>query len=89
MWPTWEERMTKLVEADMPITRFLPGPHFDPETVSAMSRAYRSACRKLGLGDRNDSVIANHVIELARAGTRNPTTLYRLTVEKFSVGRDN
>ena len=46
-----------------------------------MSRAYQAACRKLDLADRDD--VAQHVIELAQKGVRNPTALYRLTVKEF------
>ena len=58
-----------------------PDQPFDLETIEAMSRAYQVACRKLDLADRDD--VAQHVIELAQAGVRNPTALYRLTVKEF------
>ncbi|MGB8627814.1 MAG: hypothetical protein WCD69_00270 [Xanthobacteraceae bacterium] len=63
-----------------------PGRAFDPETVEAMSRAYQAARRKLGLADRDDlsnDIVTHHVMGLAQAGVRNPTTLYRLTVKEF------
>jgi hypothetical protein len=56
-----------------------PDQPFDLETIEAMSRAYQAACRKLDLADRDD--VAQHVIELAQTGVRNPTALYRLTGE--------
>ena len=54
---------------------------FDLEAIEAMSSAYQAACWKLDLADRDD--VAQHVIELAQMGVRNPTELYRLTVKKF------
>jgi hypothetical protein len=58
-----------------------PDQPFDLETIEAISRAYQAACRKLDLADRDD--VAQHVIELAQTGVRNPTALYRLTVKEF------
>jgi len=58
-----------------------PDQPFDLETIEAMSRAYQAACRKLDLADRDD--VAQHVIELAQKGVRNPTALYGLTVKEF------
>jgi hypothetical protein len=58
-----------------------PDQPFDLETIEAMSRAYQAACWKLDLADRDD--VAQHVIELAQTGVRNPTALYRLTVKEF------
>jgi hypothetical protein len=58
-----------------------PDQPFDLETIEAMSSAYQAACRKLYLADRDD--VAQHVIELAQTGVRDPTALYRLTVKEF------
>jgi hypothetical protein len=58
-----------------------PDQPFDLEAIEAMSAAYQAACWKLDLADRDD--VAQHVIELAQAGVRNPTALYRLTVKEF------
>jgi len=58
-----------------------PDQPFDLETIEAMSAAYQAACRKLDPADRDD--VAQHVIELAQTGVRNPTQLYRLTVKEF------
>ena len=63
-----------------------PDQPFDLETIDAMSRAYQAACRKLDLADRDD--IAQHMIELAQTGVRNPTALYRLTVKEFQKRSD-
>lgn len=63
-----------------------PDQPFDLDAIEAMSRAYQAACRKLGLADHGDAsseIVAQHVIELAQTGVRNPTALYRLTVKEF------
>jgi len=63
-----------------------PDQPFDLEAIEAVSRTYQAACRKLGLADRDDAsneIVAQHVIELAQTGVRNPTALYRLTVKEF------
>jgi hypothetical protein len=63
-----------------------PDQPFDLEAIEAMSRAYQAVCWKLGVADHDDAsseIVAQHVIELAQTGVRNPTTLYRLTVKEF------
>jgi hypothetical protein len=63
-----------------------PNQPFDLEAIEVMSRAYQAACWKLGLADHDDGsseIVAQHVIELAQTGVRNPTALYRLMVKKF------
>ena len=63
-----------------------PDQPFDLEAIEATSRAHQAACRKLGLADHDDAssdIVAQHVIELAQTGVRNPTALYRLTVKEF------
>ena len=70
----------------MPITQFLDRRDVDPEVVDAMSRAFRAACRRLGLADRNDplnEIVAKRIIELGTAGTRDPRALYKLTIDQF------
>lgn len=59
---------------------------FDPQLIEAMARAYRGACRTLGLSMRNDAfneMVARHLIELAQSGVRTSTALYMLTVMEF------
>jgi hypothetical protein len=48
---------------------------------SKRCREDQAACWKLDLADRDD--VAQHLIELAQTGVRNPTALYRLTVKEF------
>jgi hypothetical protein len=62
----------------MPITRFLNGDRFDPETRRIMSVALEMTCIALRAWDSEDDVkqaIANKMIDLAKAGERNPDIL--------------
>jgi hypothetical protein len=62
----------------MPITPFLKGENFDPETTRVMGVALELACLALRTGDCADDVkqaIANNIIALAKAGERNPDVL--------------
>jgi hypothetical protein len=61
-----------LVVAVMPITAFLDGLKFDPETKRVIGVAF------LHLTDRDDlivGIIARKIIELAKEGERNPDLL--------------
>jgi hypothetical protein len=62
----------------MPIRKFLDGEAFEPETIQSMGDALAGACRALGLADRDDPatrLVAAKIIELARAGERDPRRL--------------
>jgi hypothetical protein len=62
----------------VPITIFLEGQQFDPETKRVMGVAFEMACIALGLRDKGDlanNVVAKRIIELAKAGERNPDLL--------------
>jgi hypothetical protein len=62
----------------MPITPFLDGQKFDPETKRVMGVAFEMTRAALRLTDRNDpiiEIIAKKIIELAKAGARNPDLL--------------
>lgn len=70
----------------MPITPFLRGHAFDPETIQNMAEAFTAACRDLGLKDRDDkmtAIVARHVIDLAERGIHTKTALYLLTLQEF------
>jgi hypothetical protein len=59
----------------MPIRAFLDGHQFDSETKRVMGLAYEMACVALRLADRNDvanEIVAKKIIELAKAGERDP-----------------
>jgi hypothetical protein len=63
----------------MPISRFLNGQHPDPETRRLMMgvafEIARAAVRLAGRTDLTDEAIAARIIELAKAGERNPNVL--------------
>jgi hypothetical protein len=62
----------------MPITQFLGGNTFDPETTRIIGVAFELARIALGLADRGDmadQIVARHIIELAKTGERNPDIL--------------
>ena len=62
----------------MPITPFLKGENFDPETKRIMGVAFEAARSSLRLSDVSDrvvEVVAKKIIELAKAGERNPDLL--------------
>jgi hypothetical protein len=63
----------------MPITPYLDGFEGDSEAKRILGVAFEMACVALQLagrsGDLADEVIARRMIELARAGERNPDVL--------------
>ena len=70
----------------MPITPFLRGQAFDPETVEAMGKAFVMTCRTFGLIDRRDAMtnlVAAKIIELAQRGLKNPLALHLAAMAEF------
>ena len=70
----------------MPITPFLRGQAFDPETIEVMGRAFALTCEALGLSDRTDAktkLAAEKIIELAERGFRNPLALHLAAMTEF------
>jgi hypothetical protein len=68
----------------MPITPYLIGEQFDAETMRVLGLAFGLVCLALqveGSGDDVKQAIANKVIELAKAGTRNPDLLCERVLE--------
>jgi hypothetical protein len=62
----------------MPIRPYLDGHRFDPETIRIMGVAFEMARAALRIANRDDltnEVIAQRVIELAKAGERDPDAL--------------
>lgn len=62
----------------MPITPFLDGASFDPETVRLMGIAFEKARAALRLADRIDpvnAIVAKKIIALAKAGEHDPQRL--------------
>jgi hypothetical protein len=62
----------------MPITIYLEGQKFDPETKRVMGIAFEMTRAALRLTDRDDlalTMVAKRIIELAKAGEPNPDLL--------------
>jgi CRP-like cAMP-binding protein len=62
----------------MPIRQFLSSERFDPDTTRIMGVAFEMACVALGLAGRGDiakAVVAEKIIELAKAGERDANIL--------------
>ena len=74
----------------MPITPFLDGYSFDPETRRVMGVAFELARVALQLEDRGDSlnaILARRIVELAQEGERNPDLLCENVLKEFSERR--
>ena len=72
----------------MPITPFLAGQAFEPETIENMSTALSAACDALHLKVRDDPAtrfVAEKVIEFAQRGIRDPDILRKLTLQEFNL----
>lgn len=62
----------------MPITPYLNGQQFDPETKRILGLAFEMTCAALRIGECDDGVkqaIADKIINLAKGGGRNPEVL--------------
>ena len=71
----------------MPITPFLEGRVFGPETTRAMGEAFEKARAMLGLADKTDSataLLAMEIIALAEMGIHNADQLTAAVVNKFN-----
>jgi len=70
----------------MPIYRLLERESFDPEVVALLCEVFEDVLATLGLVDRLDPVtelVAEKIIELAKAGERDPARLKELALEAF------
>src|SRR5262245_8464976 len=77
-------------DAPMPITPFLDGTKFDLEAKRVMGVAFEMTRVALGLADRGDlanEIIAKRIIELAKAGERNPDLLCEGVLKQFRERR--
>ena len=77
-------------ERPMPIAEFLDGHNPDPETKRVMGIAFemaRVALRLAGRGDLANEIIARRIIELARAGERDPDLLCEGVLKQFREQR--
>ena len=72
----------------MPITPYLSGMSFNPETKRVMGVAFEMVCAALRLSDRGDlanEMIARRIIELAKAGEHNPDLLCERVLTEFGA----
>jgi hypothetical protein len=68
----------------MPITPYLEDFDVDPETKRVLDVALKMTRASLGLGDNfADGIIAKRIVELAKAGERNPDLLSEGSLEKL------
>jgi hypothetical protein len=70
----------------MPITPFLNGANFDPETRRVLGIAYEMTCTALGLADRSDlanGVVAQEIIALAQSGECDPNRLCETALQNL------
>jgi hypothetical protein len=68
----------------MAIYRLLQRHVFEPDDVHLLALVYEDVLKALGLVDRNDpatELIAKRLIEVAKAGERDPQCLKDLTIE--------
>ena len=75
----------------MPITPYLNGERFEPETKRVLGVAFEQVCIALRIGASDDDVkqaIANKVIELAKAGERDPDILCERVLEDIRRPQD-
>jgi CRP-like cAMP-binding protein len=71
----------------VPIRQFLNGERFDPDTTRIMGVAFEMACVALRLADRGDlakAVVAEKIIELAKAGERDANTLCERSLNELA-----
>ena len=72
----------------MPVGTALVEQAFDAQQLSAMGIAFERACRSLGLAttpDRLTDIIADKIIEMARAGESDPGRLYEAVMHWASA----
>jgi hypothetical protein len=72
----------------MPINRLLKGSKPKPEQVERLNRAFSLTLKSLHLVDRNDPVceiVARKVIEIEKAGTREPQEIAKLAAKQLGI----
>jgi hypothetical protein len=68
----------------MPITPYLDDVDVDPETKQVLEVALKMTRVSLGLGDNfADGIIGKRIVELAKAGERNPNLLSEGALEEL------
>ncbi len=76
----------------MPITPFLAGQVFDPETISEMSTALQRVCDTLRLRLVDDAItrlVAEKIIELAERGVREADKLSAMALSELDLRGEN
>jgi hypothetical protein len=72
----------------MPISAFLEGHQFEPETIRVMGHGFEMTKVALRLADRDDvskETVARKIIALAQAGERDPERLCESVLKEFQV----
>jgi hypothetical protein len=72
----------------MTIHRLIQNLAFDQDDIERLAAAYEEALRALHISDRDDpinKVIAQRIIEGARAGVRDPIVLCKMAVKDLMV----
>ncbi|MFZ0372186.1 MAG: hypothetical protein WA230_11045 [Xanthobacteraceae bacterium] len=72
----------------MPITPFLSGQVFEPETLSNMSTVFETVCARLGLTIRHDpatALVAKGIIKLAQQGVHGVDALLKAALKEFDL----
>jgi hypothetical protein len=72
----------------MPIHRLIQNLSFNQDDIDRLAAAYEEALRALHISDRDDpinQVIAQRIIEGARAGVRDPGDLCKMAIKDLMV----
>ena len=72
----------------MPIHRLIQNLSFNQDDIDRLSAAYEDALRALHISDRDDPVnqiVAQRIIEGARAGVRDPRELCTMAIKDLMV----
>ena len=72
----------------MPIHRLIQNLSFNQDDIERLAEAYEEALRALHISDRDDpinQIIAQRIIEGARAGVRDPRELCRMAIKDLMV----
>jgi hypothetical protein len=72
----------------MPLHRLLGEGVFSPEDIARITKAYDAALQLLRLTDRHDPVteiVAKKIIEIARAGERDPPKICARAIRELGI----
>jgi hypothetical protein len=71
----------------MPITPYLSGRTFEPETIKCMGQAFEAVCSNLGLRDKADPIcemVAQRVIAYTQAEDSDPSVIAERVLRSLS-----